>query len=467
MIPVFLLFALSTVHADIKYTGFALTFAKKNIPSFYWNIYKTAIDGDFSGRTFQPITAFSLGGLLRLDLYEIKAGPVKFAAQPISSAAFASRSVTVDHRDNTQVFEVNVTFGYNLVLGCFPSDGEATLSLSYKSVKMVHTFGETDSRAESTLEMKMEVKRIVGLNTFGLARKWIMLVFAEGDGKKIVDGVKSSLEGGVTKAFKGFYHVKPFPNTEAAMNMTLNNRLVEFEEYPEKYLTMAYNTRISIENRPYSKSLIRQHTLDWDDETIHELVICMGVNMVPAMAEVRVKQRDYLVVIRPSDINITGTLQEFYTIMPKLEERVEPNQGVTIGCEGNKNSEIVYLNVHDSYDVQIPISCIFNTKNTGREILSVDFTARWSLSYELTPNRTYTVIEPKLVDTEIKSLKFKVVDSLAPVEDFALLRKIVYAINSWFKGSNLFSEKLHLRIATNRKTFIFDTDEAICVGYPS
>eukprot|EP00826_Nyctotherus_ovalis_P041242 TRINITY_DN4129_c0_g1_i6.p1 TRINITY_DN4129_c0_g1~~TRINITY_DN4129_c0_g1_i6.p1 ORF type:complete len:333 (+),score=86.76 TRINITY_DN4129_c0_g1_i6:312-1310(+) len=331
---------------------------------------------------------------------------------------------------------------------------------------MTHTFGETDSHAASTLEMKTEVKSIIGFNTFELARKWIMFVFTDGKGKQIVDGVKLSLERGVMETFSGFYHAKPFPNKETAMNMTLNNRLVEFKEYPEKYLTMAYNTRISIENRPYNKSLIRHHTLEWDDEPVNELVICMGVNMVPAMAEVRTKQRDYLIAIEPSDINITGTLQEFYTIMPKLEERVEPNQGVTIGCEGSKKSEIVYLNVHDNYNVQIPISCIFNTKETGREILSVDFTARWWLGYKLVPNKIYTVIESKLSETEIKSLKFKVADSLAPVEDFALLRKIVYAINSRFKGTNLFPEELHIKIPTNSKTFLFEDEEAICIGYP-
>jgi len=473
MVPLLLLL-LNTIHAKVSYTGFALTMAKDIIPDYYFNTYKEAISEEFNSKSLPNINGIILGGLLAINLRQLKAENLEFNNLKHSSD-IDDQTIKVEH-NNAAIFKMRITFNYIIkVFGIDLPKNEGTLEFSLNELTIAQKFNEYKSNTTvSKIKVDQIVTKITGFNFFWYIRDWIQSLFTNGEGRIVLERVKECLKKGTEDSFSSFYFMKPFPNTRKVINMTLNNKLTNLQEHPKGHMLMTYDTRISVDDKAYSKTLFRHIKTIWN-ESIPAFGICTGKNMIPAIAEVRGKQRDFLIVIPTKEIGLSGTLQEFYSIMPMLQGKLKPDQGINIGCMVNPDNDIVLLDKSDIHNIQIPLNCIFNTDTIGEELLVVDFTGRWSVENRLSNNDSYFFIEPRFNSTEIEDLKFKVVSSMVPVEDLVLLRTILFGINSKIKNETLFPffpEKIHLNtrevLKAGYKGIIepFVEKDIICIGYP-
>lgn len=467
MIPLPFFFLLATaLCSPIKYTGFAFTFSKGFVPEYYLEIYKRAAKASLDGRDFKsrsmPLPDDS--GTLTLTKIKGTNSVLRLNSSPL--LAFAKDSLSLELKESAsdvRVFCSDVTFDYAIRNEDEEvSKGSGVFRISSKHLKIHQVFHQSHSESAFTMDAESEVVSITGSDPDNSIRKWIKQLFTDKKQGLLEDFFKKQCVKEAVNTFGSLYAMNQFLDPQEFLNITMTNSFTQIQEQNKDHLVFTFDTVITVKNRPYRKELVRKMAGTYTEAAKLRFGVCMGYGMVPAVAEVRGKHRDFLMVVKPEEIGFAGKVSELYAAMPRLEELIAPNEEYVIGCMIHDKNAIVPLLNQPHTAVQIPMNCIFSAKESGQEILSLDLIAKFFIDYVLTTKGLSLLVDWKLND--VSTVTFIIESSLARVQDHVIVQQIARALSGALKTHKVLPEPIQLKVGYDPKNVAFaPTKQLMCI----
>ena len=165
-----------------------------------------------------------------------------------------------------------------------------------------------------------------------------------------------------------------------ALNLLLANNLVSMNESPADYITIAYQTDMTVEDRPLAKSTYKYlHTpVIMNGE---KCKVCVATGYLPNMAELQAKAKDFLIALDPKkQLGLSGKIKDLGSVMPIIYEMVDSELEMYVGCRNLADNNILRIRrdseVPEKTYVQIPANCVFGIRDLAMDMLSVNIFIR-------------------------------------------------------------------------------------------
>ena len=441
-----------------QYTGFSVSMNVEHLSKPFLEMYHFGTDKAFNKMLLGDVNEFLLGNFLSLILTNIAVENITFNGGNLKESHVTDNGINLEHQGD--IANINFSLKYNIKL----------FNIVIISNLAIVQFKVNDIKIKSTLSQD-EVIDIVPQYEFGIGEihgfifpkqigNLILKLLKNRHGSLISKTFESNLTSGVKMGLTSWNQLKPFPNFVDKLNMTIYKKLTNHTKIDDKNMLLTFDTEISVVNRPYNKPLYKYYKTKNESKNIQE--ICFGKGLVPAVAEVRGKARDFLYIIDPSKTTLVGDLTEFHIIMPRLKERIYDEQKISIGCKIHGDNDIVPLKQKDM--IKVPINCVFNATPSGIEILDVNIVTKWN--YTLSIKEAMNGFTIDLGFKSLEHLTFNVASSVRPVQDTIMLHSILLSIAKLLKDVKFFPEPMNVNTIYkqgNMKLYI--GDDVICVSF--
>eukprot|EP00826_Nyctotherus_ovalis_P053953 TRINITY_DN7042_c0_g1_i10.p1 TRINITY_DN7042_c0_g1~~TRINITY_DN7042_c0_g1_i10.p1 ORF type:complete len:473 (+),score=63.17 TRINITY_DN7042_c0_g1_i10:155-1573(+) len=464
--PLFLFLLATVLCSPIKYTGFAFTFSKDFVPEYYLEIYRRAARDSLDGKDFKDRSMSILYDSGTFTLTKIKAANSILHLSSNLTLAFTKDSLSLDLNENkpdVHIFSINVTFDYSVREGDEEtSKGNGVFRISSNHLNLHQTFHQSHSKVTFTMDVENKVVSITGPDPDNSVHEWIRQLFMDKKQGLLENLFKRQCEKEAVSTFGSFYAMSQFLDPGEFLNITMANSFTQIQEQNKDCLIFTFDTVITVKNRPYRKELIRKMAGTYTEATGLKFGVCMSYGMIPAVAEVRGKHRDFLIVVEPEEVGFTGKVNELYSAMPRLEEMFAPNEEYVIDCMIHEKKAIVPLSNQPHTAVQIPMNCIFSAKESGQEILSLDFTPKFFIEYVLTTKELSLMVDWNL--SNLSTVTFDVEKSLVRVQDHVIIQQMVRALPGALKIHKIFPEPIQLKVGYDLKNVaLAPTKQLMCI----
>jgi len=344
-------------------------------------------------------------------------------------------SKTIDVSQNGTVIEATMNFEYEFSLFGIPLFyGTGAIDLKSKSCATAEVYLSNGVEAVASFEWSSEM-RLSGLDLYkGMSRFAMRIIdgvilvdYHKKIGKLYSEAIWSRLTHWANLEIK-FYK-------DDSLNLLLTNNLVTMNESPQGYLTIGYQTDLSIFDRPYAKRIWRY--VNTPVLTAGEKAkVCLSTSLIAHVLEMQGRGKMFLIPVDPISLGLTGKIQDLALVMPKIYEAFNTDERLYIGCRPISDSDVMRQtqdNFVDRIKVLIPINCAFGSLESAKELMSVNFYINGNITKSLSMSSNFFNISGAFSNPSIHYLK--VISSEFPIENidmiYTIISKIVRKTEHW------------------------------------
>ncbi len=431
----------------IPYTGYRITLSKQELANAYYGVYKAATTA-LTNEKWADYSQTYGSGLFSLGFYvsDVKCASANFDSSKAELKNVATKDATLEVELSGNALVAGYTFSYEFkLMGMSFFFGTGALSLSSKTIHMVQEFTDDSVSTKLTVGWNTEVSKISGSDPFGGVIRWLVALTNDKLAAQLNAVYGKAVQQSSAAFYKQWAELKtPFYN-DGSLNMVLRSFMQGLGEFPQGYISFGYDTRVTVEDRPYNKMVWKMHYNDAPIES-SKAQVCVAAGLVASMVEVRGKARDFLFRLTPTEVGFpTGKLSDLSEAMPMLGEVFTEDEDMTIGCRPNGDNDIVMIKdgllSENVMRLQVPINCMFGAMPSGKLALSVNFVVRASVTKE------YGVTEAGFVSINgfAKSpalYSFKSDFEIVPVEQNELVGRVLSKIVAKLENFKILPEPL-------------------------
>lgn len=441
---------------------------KDTTDSLYNNIFKHSIEQMQSVQWADVKQELGSGIFgVTFTMSEIKCVSAVFDVASMSSrkTVIAPNQLSVSYIGPAMTYVFNVQYDLK-IFGIHLMFGSGTITMASSNVNVNQAFTADAVTSTHSLGWTLTVSDISGFDLFGGIEAWLKYMTQNALSVTLISNLNTETSTQTMIKLK-LWTVIPTPlYNDGSLNMILKSSLYSLIESPAGMLTLTLSTNVTVDKRPYLKRVwkAQKSAVTLPDGTLTQ--ICVPFNLLVDMVEVRSKARDFLFSVDPTTIGLTGKLSDLMYIMPRLVEKFDPQEGMTIGCRPNGENDIMMIKdalTSDTGRIQIPLNCLFGAKS-GKNVLSVNFYMRADVTKKVELADGLFTINGNVANPVFYSMK---VDSYAaPVEQLNTLARVVRKIGALVNGFQLLPKPLSISApftpATQSKVV---TDTEFCFNY--
>jgi len=466
---VLILIAGTMADVTVPYTGFRVSLNKETVQNSHFDVLKaTSMNSPSATWPDQQMVIGS--GLFSLGFYVtgIKCTVANFDPKVLTTKTTTFSPNTVKYDLAGPALTHTFTFSYDFqILGLHLFFGTGQVVISSNTMSTIQAFVSESVSTSFTSTWTTKVSSISGFDLMGGITSWVTKIFDTLHNPNMVN-VLLPVIGGYTKTLLDkWLNLHDYFYPDGSLNMTLKSSMLSVSEVPAGYLTFAFATRVTVDDRPYIKKLWR--VVSSAVTTTAKAQVCVTSSTIPAMMEVRGKARDFIYTIDPTQIGLKGKIRDFVNVMPKLEEMYDLDADTYIGCRPYGDDDIVLLNEdvpgQDLYKIQVPITCSIGAKAAGKDILVVNFIVRSIVTKMVGADATNTFVINGIAGTP-GLYNLKIGYSVVPVTGFDTFVKMLQKSLTYLTSFQLLPVGLKvpipMTITTPTKTL---TKEEYCFDY--
>lgn len=348
--------------------------------------------------------------------------------------------------------------------------GKINWIIHLNSLELLHKFtGQLNSTIQIlNSNFGTQITEFNGFNLFGLFTKWTLNLINGNHIQNLLNIITILIQHEINSFYlENYFKIKTIHNPNGSLNLTLISDFHNIVEIPSGFLTFYTNSNLTIEKRPYFKTLSKfRHTII--NLATYRCQICIGSNLLPHFIDLFAKTREYVFSIDPKDIGLKGTMQDLINIMPSLINEYNPDDEIYIGCRVPPEDSIRMLKSSElsktEIATQIPVNCIFGPKNLNIPLLSVTLYIRVSMEKNLTIENLIFVLRSTLKWPKLYN--FKINFYLGELENIDMLTKILSKITTLIDGHPVFDKGFKINLPYNPSSFSYEMNkEELCFNY--
>lgn len=442
MILIFLLILLvsNTLASPIKLCpGMNIAVNKEKLITSFKPAFDNAKKAIENTKEYSNISKSFIDSLrLFFNITNVKATNLKVTIPAVTDINFGETNVTFNLGNNFLVGNFTASYSFSL-FGIRIFYGTTSIDVSSKKAVFIQKFEGCNVKTVVDIETDVAIKSISGWNLFNGIGYWLKTLMGQEYLAKIFApaGVAFNNET-MDKIYGKWFNY--FPVKDPDLHLRFHNHLDHI--YSEKaYINFCFITDVGIEKRPYSKIIYKGEVKTAIDENKLGRV-CVPHSVLMAASDITGKARYYMRSIDPKTVRLSTQLHNFLQIMPKLQERHNQNEGLTIGCRTNSAYTFLYKPTTslDQGFLQIPILCQFGAKKNGENFLDLEFIVR--SAYKIIANKTK--VDIVLNDTKLYNFKYS--HAVVPVEDEMSLQRIALLLADKLKDKQLYKKSLEFAL---------------------
>lgn len=409
----------------VPYTGFRVSLKKEVMGEVYNGIYKTAAES-LKAEKWSDLVEDIGSGLFSLgfSLTNIKCAQATFDASKVSrSIQVRQNSIEVVDSGAGLTSKYDFTYEFHL-MGMTLFFGTGSLSLNSVKTTMTQAFLGKEIATFYGIDWKLEGIQLSGYELFGGVTAWTTRMMTSKHYQAALNVLKNAIHKGTNAFMNKWYELKTPFYEDGSLDMVLINSVYLLNEAAEGYVSFGFATRVAVEDRPYNRTVWRLKKNSPLPESSAQ--VCVAENLISNMVEIRGKARDFIFIVDPVSIGLSGHLSDLMQAMPQLAEHFDENDVMTIGCRPNGDNDIVTINdgklSEEHGRLEIPLTCAFGDMPSGATLLSAGFVLRANTNKVVELVDGFYSINGNVVAPTLYS--YKVDSSIAPVEDIDQLVRI-------------------------------------------
>jgi hypothetical protein len=148
-----------------------------------------------------------------------------------------------------------------------------------------------------------------------------------------------------------------------------------------QYVTLQFDSTISIPNRPFNISIWRNITTEGMITSDYDAEICYNIELIPDILDILGKGRYFYLTPTEAQISLSLSIRQFASVMPELLNYYSEDTPVVVGCRPDISEMVVDLKKAPR-TLQWPFRCVYAVGSTGEEFLSalVEFRMLYTVS---------------------------------------------------------------------------------------
>jgi len=261
---------------------------------------------------------------------------------------------------------------------------------------------------------------IKGVSLFaGAINKWIDYVDKAPLLNLIATSLSANLGASIEEKFLPILYMQNPIHDEHKLDMVLANAFWDVREASADALTFGFASIAIVDKRPYEKMMWRYINSSNLIEANYSQ-ICLTSDVLVSMQEIIGKARDMIRVIKPEELQMSGTLRELAYFMPNLDTMYDIESKINIGCRPYGDYDMVMINdgvpvKEGEFRVQMALTCSFISDLDSKEIYASEFFIRGTVKKSVTDGGDKVVFAGILSNAKLYS--YQTMTNIAAIED--------------------------------------------------